>query len=90
MSIYAVVKGDVVDGIAIADAPLDTSGVWICVDNVVPQPSRDWLYKDGVFSPPVVEPVPVLPPEKTEEEKIADATAAAIAKLIADGVLKQV
>lgn len=28
-------------------------------------------------------------PEKTEEEKIADATAAAIAKLIADGVLKQ-
>ena len=26
---------------------------------------------------------------KTEEEKIADATAAAIAKLIADGVLKQ-
>ena len=33
-------------------------------------------------------PSPELPPEKTEEQKIADATAAAIAKLIADGVLK--
>ena len=33
----------------------------------------------------------VLPPEpeKTEEQKIADAVAAAVAKLIADGVLKQ-
>lgn len=36
------------------------------------------------------EPIVSIPPEKMEEEKIADATAAAIAKLIADGILKQV
>jgi hypothetical protein len=36
------------------------------------------------------EPVADPPtPPKTEEEKLAEATAAAIAKLIADGVLKQ-
>jgi hypothetical protein len=32
---------------------------------------------------------PELLLEKTEEQKIADAVAAAVAKLIADGVLKQ-
>jgi len=43
-----------------------------------------------VFSAPVEpDPVEPPPPPKTEEQKIADATAAAIAKLIADGVLKQ-
>ena len=61
MGLYAVVKGEIVDGIAIADGPLDTDGVWICVDDVVPQPGRDWTYKDGVFSPPVPPPAPVLP-----------------------------
>jgi len=44
-------------------------------------PNR-WVY---IPEPPAPEPEPV----KTEEQKIADATAAAIAKLIADGVLKQ-
>lgn len=57
MSLYAVVKGEVVDGIAISDSPLDTDGVWILIDNVVPQPSPGWLYKNGVFSPPPVPPV---------------------------------
>lgn len=59
MGLYAVIKGEVVDGIAVADAPLTTDGVWICVDDVLPQPSRDWTYKDGVFAPPVVVPVVV-------------------------------
>jgi hypothetical protein len=58
MSLYAVVKGEVVDGIAISDSPLDTDGVWILVDNVVPQPSPGWLYKNGVFSPPPEPPAP--------------------------------
>lgn len=62
MSLYAVVKGEIVDGIAIADAPLDTDGVWICVDGVVPQPSPGWLYKNGSFSlPPPPPPPPPLP-----------------------------
>lgn len=38
-----------------------------------------------VAEPPAPEPEPV----KTDEEKLADAVAAAVAKLIADGVLKQ-
>lgn len=93
MSLYAVVKGDVVDGIAIADDPLDTDGKWICIDDIDSQPGPGWRYENEQFiappepvSPPVSEP---MPPPKTEEQKIADATAAAIAKLIADGILKQ-
>lgn len=92
MGLYAVIKGEMVDGIAIADDPLDTDGIWIDVTNVDPFPSRDWKYVDGKFLPPPPPEVFAPPeplPEKTEEQKIADATAAAIAKLIADGVLKQ-
>lgn len=59
MSLYAVIKGTFVDGIAIADAPLETDGAWICVDNVDPQPGPGWIYENGVFSPPP--PPPPLP-----------------------------
>jgi hypothetical protein len=59
MSLYAVVKGEVVDGIAIADAPLETDGKWILIDGMEPQPATQWTYKDGVFSPPP--PPPPLP-----------------------------
>jgi hypothetical protein len=61
MGLYAVIKGTVVDCIAIADGPLDTDGVWVCVDGLDPQPGRDWTYENGVFSPPVPPPAPVLP-----------------------------
>lgn len=61
MGLYAVVKGDVVDGIAIADGPLETDGVWICVDGIDPRPTPGWTYTDGTFSPPVPPPEPVLP-----------------------------
>ena len=87
MSLYAVIKGDVVDGIAIADAPLDINGVWVCIDALDVRPGPGWTYDGAEFhAPPVLDPPP---PPKTEEEKLAEATAAAIAKLIADGVLKQ-
>lgn len=93
MGLYAIIKGEEVDGIAIADAPLDADGVWIEVTDMDPMPQARWAYKDGKFiSPPdpvIVDPPAPPPPPKTEEQKIADATAAAIAKLIADGVLKQ-
>lgn len=55
---YAVIRGEIVDGVALADAPLETDGVWIDLTGVSPEPGRDWTYKDGVFSPPVG-PVPV-------------------------------
>lgn len=61
MSLYAVLKGNVVDGIAVADAPLETGHVWICVDNVNPQPGPHWTYENGVFTPPVANPPPLLP-----------------------------
>ena len=93
MGLYAVIKGVVVDGIAIADAPLNVDGLWVCVDGIEPQPGPGWHYENDQFSPPPdLPPSPVVdppPPPKTEEEKLAEATAAAIAKLIADGVLKQ-
>ena len=89
MGLFAVIKGNVVDGIALADTPLETDGVWVEVTNINPQPGPGWTYSDGVFTaPPVITPLE-LPPVKTEEEKLADAVAAAVAKLVADGVLKQ-
>jgi hypothetical protein len=62
MSLYAVIKGDRVDGLAIADAALDTDGVCICVDDVVPQPEPGWKYENGAFvEPPPFPPPPPLP-----------------------------
>ena len=64
---YAIVKGDVIDCIAIADAPLDTDGIWISLENYVPiidrngnerYPCPGWTYKDGAFElPPYIEPI---------------------------------
>lgn len=89
MGLYAVIKGDIVDGIAIADTPLDTDGKWVCIDALDVRPGPGWTYDGTEFHAPVAPPVQdPPPPPKTEEEKIADATAAAITKLIADGVLK--
>ena len=70
MSLYAVVKGEVVDGIAIADAPLDTDGTWILIDDVVPQPATRWIYKDGQFSMPPAPPEP-QPVERWDISKVA-------------------
>lgn len=61
MGLYAVINGVVVDGIAIADAPFETSGKWVCVDDVAPQPGPGWIYEDGVFLPPML-PVDNRPP----------------------------
>jgi hypothetical protein len=58
MSLYAVIKGDVVDGIAIADAPLETDGEWVLIDGMNPAPGPRWTYKNGVFSPPPAPPAP--------------------------------
>lgn len=49
---YAIVKGSVVDGIAIADAPLDAEGIWIDIDGLDPQPCAGWTYEDGSFVAP--------------------------------------
>ena len=62
MSLYAVIKGGVVDGIAIADAPLDTDGMWICVDGMDPMPGPGWAYENDAFvAPPAPPPPPPLP-----------------------------
>jgi hypothetical protein len=58
MSLYAIIKGGVVDGIAIADAPLEVDGEWICVDGVDPMPGPFWTYENGVFAHPVDPPAP--------------------------------
>jgi hypothetical protein len=61
MSLYAVIKGNIVDGIAVADDPLETQNIWVCIDNVEPKPGPHWTYEDGVFSPPTPPAQPVLP-----------------------------
>lgn len=58
---FAVIKGDLVDGIAIAEAPLDTDGKWIDLDGVTPQPGPGWKYDGATFSPPPA-PVDSRPP----------------------------
>lgn len=58
---FAVIKGEIVDGVAIAEDPLDTGDLWIDLTGVEPEPARDWTYKNGVFSPPVDTPPAPLP-----------------------------
>jgi hypothetical protein len=50
MGLYAIVKGGIVDAVVVADSPLETDGIWVCIDEVNPQPFRGWTYEDGVFS----------------------------------------
>ena len=59
---FAIVKGSVVDGIALADGPLETDGTWIDLEGVSPQPSPGWSYEDGVFTAPVLPEPPKMPP----------------------------
>jgi hypothetical protein len=63
MSRYAVVFGDVVDGLAIADSPLEEAGgIWVLIDGMNPEPRPGWKYENGVFSPPPAPPpLPPLP-----------------------------
>lgn len=56
MGLYAVIKGSVVDTIAVADAPLNTGHLWICIDGITPAPGPEWTYENGVFSPPASPP----------------------------------
>jgi hypothetical protein len=58
MSLYAVIKGEVVDGIVISDGPLETDGIWVCVDDVDPQPGPNWSYDGENFAPPPPPPPP--------------------------------
>lgn len=59
MSYFAIVHGDKVDRVVVADAPVETDGVWICVDDVNPRPGAGWIYENSIFSPPP--PPPPLP-----------------------------
>jgi hypothetical protein len=62
MSLYAVIKGEVVDGIALADAPLDTDGKWILIDGMEPMPGPGWKYENDAFvAPPEPQPPAPLP-----------------------------
>lgn len=62
MALYAVVKGDTVDGIAIADAPMETeNSIWINIDDLNPRPGPGWKYVDGVLAAPIY---PIVPPSK--------------------------
>lgn len=58
MGLYALIKSSIVDTIAVADGPLDTGHLWVCVDDVVPTPGPNWTYDGATFSPPAPPPAP--------------------------------
>lgn len=68
MGLFAVIKDNIVDGIAVADAPLDVVGVWVDVTNVQPMPGPGWTYENNVFAPP---PPPPPPPPTWVITKVA-------------------
>jgi hypothetical protein len=84
MNRWALIENGLVNLVTEQNQKPEIDGVWVqCADSIGP----GWTYDGAQFhAPPVVDPPT---PPKTEEEKLAEATAAAIAKLIADGVLKQ-
>lgn len=58
---FAVIKGGIVDGIALAEAPIPTDGDWVDISGMSPEPGPLWLYENGVFSPPPPPPPVILP-----------------------------
>ena len=58
---FAIIKSGVVDGIALAEAPLETDGVWIDLTGVSVEPGPRWTYENGVFIPEPTPPAVVLP-----------------------------
>lgn len=58
---FAVLLGEIVDTVAIAEAPAERfpGEVWIDLTGMSPQPGPNWTYKNGVFTPPF--PFPVSP-----------------------------
>lgn len=62
---FAIVKGDLVDCIALAESPLDTDGKWIDLTGVTPQPGPGWKYDGTAFAPPPA-PVDTRPPVITK------------------------
>jgi hypothetical protein len=60
---FAIIKGGIVDGIALAEAPIPTDGDWIDLSDI-PEASRPgplWRYENNTFLPPVVPPPVVVP-----------------------------
>lgn len=60
MSYYAIIEGNLVNRVVVADAPItNSSGLWVCVDDINPRPGPGWIYENKVFSPSP--PPPPLP-----------------------------
>ena len=54
MGLYAVIKNEYVQNIAVSDGPLATDGEWVCIDDVTPTPNIGWKYESGAFSESVI------------------------------------
>jgi len=67
---FAIIKADIVDCVALADAPVERfpGEVWVDLTDVLPEPGPGWSYKDDVFSPP---PPPPPPPPTWVITKVA-------------------
>lgn len=54
MGLYAVIKNEYVQNIAVSDGPLATDGEWVRIDDVTPTPNIGWKYESGAFSESVI------------------------------------
>jgi len=63
---FAIIKANIVDGIALSEAPLSTDGLWVDIEGVDPEPRPGHLYdaETGQFSmppvPPFIEPPKII------------------------------
>ena len=51
---FAIIKDNIVDGVAIAESPLETDGIWVEITDMSPMPGPKWIYENGVFNPPAL------------------------------------
>lgn len=55
---FAIIIGELVDGIALAENPLSTGHLWVDITDLNPKPSPGWTYVGGIFYAPPESPKP--------------------------------
>lgn len=85
MSYFAIIKDNVVSGVAVSDSAMNVGGIWIDITSLDLKPGKGWTYSDGVFIAPSA-PTPQEQPKIitkvamitrfTDEEFVAILTAA--------------
>lgn len=56
---YLIIENNTVVNAVLSDTPLFPN--WVSTEGLDPSPSIGWTYESGVFTPPVVLEVPIIP-----------------------------